>query len=102
MASAKERFLKYVKVDTQSAYDKEELPSTHKQFDLAEILVKELEELGLQDVSLDEHCYVMATLPANIDKKIPVIGFIAHMAIGLALTRKKPKPKELMKSTGKE
>jgi tripeptide aminopeptidase len=79
MASAKERFLQYVTIDTQSAYDLDTLPSTPKQFDLAKLLVKELQELGLQDISLDEHCYVMATLPANIDKKIPVIGFIAHM-----------------------
>jgi len=102
MASAKERFLKYVKVDTQSAYDKEELPSTHKQFDLAEILVKELEELGLQDVSLDEHCYVMATLPANIDKKIPVIGFIAHMDTSPDASGAGVSPRIIEKYDGKE
>jgi len=79
MASAKDRFLKYVTVDTQSAYDQEMLPSTKKQFDLANLLVKELQELGLKEISLDEQCYVMATLPTNIEKKLPVIGFIAHM-----------------------
>lgn len=79
MASAKERFLKYISIDTQSGPNKGILPSTGKQFDLAKILVKELQDLGLQDVSLDEHCYVMATLPANLDKKLPAIGFIAHM-----------------------
>lgn len=102
MASAKERFLKYVKVDTQSAYDKEELPSTHKQFDLAKILVKELEELGLQNVSLDEHCYVMATLPANIDKKVPVIGFIAHMDTSPDASGAGVSPRIIEKYDGKE
>jgi tripeptide aminopeptidase len=102
MASAKERFLKYVKVDTQSAYDKEELPSTHKQFDLAKILVKELEELGLQGVSLDEHCYVMATLPANIDKKVPVIGFIAHMDTSPDASGAGVSPRIIEKYDGKE
>ena len=79
MASVKERFLKYISIDTQSGIYKGTLPSTEKQFDLAKILVKELQDLGLKDVSLDEHCYVMATLPANLDKKLPVIGLIAHM-----------------------
>jgi tripeptide aminopeptidase len=79
MASAKDRFLKYVTIDTQSAYDLDVIPSTSKQFDLAKLLAKELTELGLQNVSLDDHGYVMATLTANIDKKLPVIGFIAHM-----------------------
>ena len=79
MTSVKERFLKYVVIDTQSAYDQETLPSTKKQFELAKLLVKELKELGLQEISLDEQCYVMATLPANTEKKLPVIGFISHM-----------------------
>ena len=73
------RFLRYVSIDTQSDENSESYPSTQKQFDLAKVLKSELEALGLVDVSLDEHCYVMATLPANTNKKIPVIGFIAHM-----------------------
>lgn len=79
MRSAKERFLKYVAIDTQSGMEEGVLPSTQKQFDLAKLLVSELKELGLQDISLDEHCYVMATLPANTEKKLPTIGFISHM-----------------------
>jgi len=79
MPSAKDRFLRYVTIDTQSAYDQDVIPSTKKQFDLAKVLVKELTELGLQDASLDENCYMMATLPANTTNKIPAIGFIAHM-----------------------
>ena len=79
MVSAKDRFLQYVAIDTQSAYGQENIPSTKTQFDLANLLVKELKEFGLQDISLDKNCYVMATLPANTTKKLPVIGFIAHM-----------------------
>ncbi len=74
-----ERFLKYIKIDTQSDENSETTPSTEKQFNLAKVLKKELEDLGLQDISLDDKCYLMATLPANTDKKIPAIGFIAHM-----------------------
>lgn len=79
MTSAKERLLRYVKIDTQSQREVETIPSTAKQFDLAKVLVKELQELGLQDISLDDHCYVMATLPANIAARVPVVGLIAHM-----------------------
>ena len=74
-----ERFLKYIKIDTQSDENSETTPSTAKQFNLAKVLKKELEDLGLSDISLDDKCYLMATLPANTDKKIPTIGFIAHM-----------------------
>lgn len=79
MASAKDRFLRYISLDTQSAYDQVDIPSTSKQFELARLLVKELKELGLEDASVDDHCYVMATLPANMDKELPVIGFISHL-----------------------
>ena len=74
-----DRFLRYIKIDTQSDENSETTPSTQKQFDLAHVLKKELEEIGLIDISLDEKCYLMATLPANTDKNIPTIGFIAHM-----------------------
>lgn len=79
MNSTLERFLKYVAVDTQSDENSETYPSTKKQFTLANMLVNELKELGLTDASVDEHCYVTATLVSNINKKIPVIGLIAHM-----------------------
>ncbi|MEI6123612.1 MAG: peptidase T [Bacteroidota bacterium] len=74
-----ERFLRYIKIDTQSDENSEATPSTEKQFNLAKVLKQELETLGLKDISLDDKCYLMATLPANTDKKIPIIGFIAHM-----------------------
>lgn len=79
MISAKERFLRYVKINTQSVHDQEQVPSANREFDLARVLVAELTALGLQDISLDEHCYVMATLPGNIDAPAPVVGLIAHM-----------------------
>ena len=74
-----ERFLKYVSFDTQSAEDTGVTPSTAKQFALAEYLKAELESIGLTDVDLDEKGYLYATLPANTDRAIPTIGFIAHM-----------------------
>ena len=75
-----DRFLKYISFDTQSSEENEaQRPSTQKQFELARYLKRELESLGLQDVEMDEHAYVYATLPANTKKPIPTIGFIAHM-----------------------
>ena len=75
-----DRFLKYISFDTQSSEENEaQRPSTQKQFELARYLKGELESLGLQDVEMDEHAYVYATLPANTKKPIPTIGFIAHM-----------------------
>ena len=73
------RFLKYVSFDTQSAEDAQGCPSTQKQFVLAEYLVQELRELGLTEVEMDSHGYVYATLPANTDRTVPTVGFIAHM-----------------------
>ena len=78
--SAVERLIRYCKVDTQSNPENESVtPSSEKELDLARILEKELKELDVQDVTLDEHCYVYGWLPSNIDKKVPTVGFIAHM-----------------------
>jgi tripeptide aminopeptidase len=74
-----ERFLKYVTFDTQSSEESETTPSTPKQLVFARYLKEELEGLGLQEVVLDEHGYLYATLPANTDKPVPTVGFIAHM-----------------------
>lgn len=74
-----ERFLRYVKIDTRSDDTSTTFPSTEKQWDLLRLLHKELTEMGLQDVSIDEYGYVMATLPANISEKVPVIGFLSHV-----------------------
>ena len=74
-----ERFLKYVAVDTNSLPGIEKVPSTDKQFDLANILADELREMGAEDVEVSEYCYVYATIPATTDKEVPTLGFIAHM-----------------------
>ena len=74
-----ERFLKYVSFDTQSNDESGVTPSTDKQMVFARYLKTELEELGLEDIELDENGYLYATLPANIDKPVPTVGFIAHM-----------------------
>ena len=74
-----DRFTKYVKYDTQSDEDSETIPSTEKQKVLSKDLVAELLELGLSDANMDENGYVMATLPGNSEKDVPVIGFIAHV-----------------------
>lgn len=77
--TVEQRLIRYAKIDTQSQPDQDNVPSTQKQFDLAHVLKAELEALGLAEVRLDEHCYVYGRLPANTDKKIAPIGFIAHM-----------------------
>ncbi|MGB9697373.1 MAG: peptidase T [Ignavibacteria bacterium] len=75
----KERFFRYVKINTQSDENSDTCPSTENQRVLANMLVNELRSFGLSDVTIDENSYVYATLPSNIEKKVPVIGFIAHM-----------------------
>jgi len=79
MTSLLDRFIRYVRIDTQSDESLNGIPSTQKQFDLARVLENELLALGLKDAAVDESCYVMATLPANQEGKTPVIGLIAHM-----------------------
>jgi tripeptide aminopeptidase len=74
-----ERFLRYVVIDTQSDPTSPTCPSTAKQKDLGRLLAAELQEMGLSDAHLDEHGYVYATIPANTDKKVPVICFCSHM-----------------------
>lgn len=72
------RFLSYVTIDTQSDPNSKTTPSTEKQWELAHKLVDELKQVGMQDVTIDENAYVMATLAGNVDRKVPTIGFIAH------------------------
>jgi len=79
MSKVVERFLNYVAYDTKSDTSTGVTPSTPGQMVLAKKLVEELKEIGMSDVTIDENGYVMATLPANTDKEIPTIGFIAHM-----------------------
>lgn len=73
-----DRFLRYVAIDTQSDENSESQPSAAKELDLLKLLCKELNDMGVE-ATLDEYGYVMGTLPSNIDKKVPAIGFIAHV-----------------------
>ncbi|HEY9184407.1 MAG TPA: peptidase T [Salegentibacter sp.] len=73
-----DRFVSYVKIDTQSNPNSDTTPSTEKQWVLANKLAQELREMGMDEVELDENAYVMATLPANVAHEVPVIGFISH------------------------
>lgn len=72
------RFLAYVAIDTQSSPTSKKTPSTEKQWVLAKKLVLELHQIGLQEVSIDENGYIMATLPSNVNRTVPTIGFISH------------------------
>src|SRR6056297_2651518 len=74
-----ERFISYVKIDTQSDDESKTNPSTQKQFDLGRKLEQELKEIGFDNVELDENCNLWAEIKSNTDKDIPKIGFIAHM-----------------------
>ncbi|WP_226086983.1 peptidase T [Mesobacillus sp. S13] len=87
-----ERFTSYVKVDTQSDESSETTPSTAGQLTLANMLVEELKTIGMEEVSIDDHGYVMATLPANTDKNVPTIGFLAHVDTATDFTGKNVNP----------
>ena len=97
-----DRFLKYVSFDTQSDESTGLTPSTPKQMIFAEYLKKELESLGLEDITLDEHGYLFATLPANINKEVPTIGFIAHMDTSPDMTGKDVTPRIVEKYDGSD
>lgn len=87
-----DRFLRYVKYDTQSDEDSNTFPSSAKQLILSKDLAKELKEMGLEDAHIDENGYVIATLPSNVGKDVPVIGFIAHVDTSPAVTGKNVNP----------
>ncbi|MCT2536133.1 peptidase T [Aquibacillus koreensis] len=86
------RFMSYVKIDTQSNESNESCPSTPGQWTLANKLVDELKQVGMEDVTVDENGYVMATLPANTTKEVPTIGFLAHVDTATDFTGKDVKP----------
>lgn len=95
-----ERFLKYVSFDTQSSEETELTPSTPGQMTFAEYLKSELESLGLEEISLDENGYLFATLPANVDKELPVVGFIAHMDTSPDMSGKDVNPRTVTNYDG--
>lgn len=97
-----ERFLKYVSFDTQSSEETEVTPSAPGQMVFAKYLKEELESLGLEDITLDEHGYLFATLPANIDKPVPTIGFIAHMDTSPDMSGKDVSPRIVQNYDGSD
>lgn len=97
-----DHFLKYVKVDTTSDENGINCPSTEKQLNLAKIIVEDLKELGLEEISLDKNGYIMGTLPKNTDKKIPTIGFIAHMDTAPSFNGTDVKPRIVENYDGKD
>ena len=96
------RFIKYVSIDTQSDPNNPEFPSTEKQWDLANLLVNELKEIGMHDVSIDDNAYVMATLPSNVEHEVPTIGFIAHFDTSPDFTGTNVKPQIHKNYDGKD
>jgi tripeptide aminopeptidase len=92
--TALDRFMRYAKIDTQSAEDQETVPSTKKQLNLANLLVKELQALGAENVRVSEFGIVYATVPGNLpdNSKVPVIGFISHMDTSPAVSGENVKP----------
>ena len=102
MFDSLERFLRYVRIDTQSATDAECYPSTAKQLNLARVLVEELNALGMADVRLDEHGYVTATLPANTQTTAPVVGCLAHMDTSPAASGENVKPRVIENYDGQD
>ncbi|MEO9569886.1 MAG: peptidase T [Polaribacter sp.] len=96
------RFIKYVTIDTESDPNNPAFPSTTKQWDLAKVLVDELKEIGMQDVDLDNNCYIMATLPSNLDYEVPTIGFVAHIDTSPDFTGKGVKPQIIENYDGKD
>lgn len=100
MSKVVERFLEYVKYDTKSDENSNTVPTTAKQKVLGERLVNELKEIGLENVHMDENGYVMGELPANCEKEVPVIGFIAHMDTAPDMSGENVNPKIVEKYDG--
>ena len=86
------RFIKYVTIDTESDPNNPAFPSSEKQWNLAKVLVEELKQIGMKEVDLDKNCYIMATLPSNIEYQVPTVGFIAHMDTSPDFTGANVKP----------
>src|SRR5690606_37549305 len=88
----KQRLITYAKIDTQSDENSPTTPSTEKQWDLLRLLEGELREIGMEDIELDENGYLFATLPANTNKDVPTIGFLAHVDTATDFTGSNVKP----------
>jgi tripeptide aminopeptidase len=96
------RFIGYASVDTQSDPNSDTTPSTKKQWDLANALVKELKSIGMSDVTIDDNAYIMATLPSNVEHKVPTIGFISHFDTSPDFSGVNVKPQIVENYNGKD
>jgi len=96
------RFIGYVTIDTQSDPDSNKMPSTEKQWDLANKLAVELKKIGMTEVEIDENAYIMATLPANVAHDVPVIGFVSHFDTSPDFTGTNVKPQIIEDYDGKD
>lgn len=97
-----DRFISYVTIDTESNPDSETTPSTEKQWVLANKLVEELKAIGMQNVSIDDKAYIMATLPSNVDHEVPTIGFISHFDTSPDFSGANVKPQIVKEYDGKD
>lgn len=97
-----DRFISYITIDTQSDPNNPNFPSTEKQWNLAHLLVKELEEIGLHNITLDDNCYIMATLPSNVNYNVPTIGFVSHIDTSPDYTATNLKPQIHKNYDGKD
>ncbi|MFV8375636.1 peptidase T [Flavobacterium sp. LB1P62] len=97
-----DRFIGYVTIDTESDSNSETTPSTEKQWNLANKLVQELEAIGMQEVTIDDKAYIMATLPSNVDHEVPVIGFISHFDTSPDFSGANVKPQIVPNYDGKD
>jgi len=97
-----DRFISYVTVDTESDPNSDTTPSTAKQWDLANQLVEELKAIGMEEVTIDDNAYIMATLPSNVDHEVPTIGFISHFDTTPDFTGANIKPQIVENYDGKD
>lgn len=97
-----ERLIRYAKIDTQSDFNSTECPTTPGQWDLLHVLQKELTDIGLEEITLNENGYLFATLPSNTDRDVPVIGFLAHVDTATDYTGKNVSPQRIDNYDGKD
>lgn len=97
-----DRFISYVTIDTESDSNSETTPSTAKQWNLANVLVEELKSIGMQDVTIDDKAYIMATLPSNVAHEVPTIGFISHFDTSPDFSGANVKPQIIPNYDGKD
>ncbi|OYX85961.1 MAG: peptidase T, partial [Flavobacteriales bacterium 32-34-25] len=97
-----DRFISYVTIDTESNPNSETTPSTEKQWVLANKLVEELKAIGMQNVTIDDKAYIMATLPSNVEHEVPTIGFISHFDTSPDFSGANVKPQIINNYDGKD